>query len=201
MHYPPPLVQWPNSTELHVKNVRAQYCLPQIENNSRKCVQNLCRIEGVTQTLRHRCMYLQAGHLWLLDGSVRWAPLWQHTHTHTSNPVATHSLPAWSHVWTIDPRGPGATTRGEMKWVEGDRKCLQLGLAPMHSLSITLSHHLVFARKKRFNVFLWHRLPGLMNPPVLQLFIWSDTFFFFVVYSSGSKVCIYCHTRGYRREL
>lgn len=56
--------------------------------------------------------------------------------------------------------------------MEGDRNLLQLGLAPMHSLSITLSHHLVFAKEKWVTLTAW--IDESSSAAVVYL-IWSIT--------------------------
>ncbi len=137
------------SHSTQVKNMKARDCLPQIEN-SRKW-QGLCRLEGASLPA---CTHRRSDTGVCTPRPCTYACSWfdalgYNTHTHTSNPVATHSLPAWRHVWAIDLRGSGAATRGELKWVEGDRNYLQLGLAQMHSLSITLSRRFVFARRQK----------------------------------------------------
>lgn len=87
--------------------------------------------------MQHRYMYLQILLMaWLYPFILYTSPI-------------KHSLSVWSQVWTIDPQSVGAIPREDAKWVEGDRNLLQLGSALMRLLSISLSHHLVFAPPKK----------------------------------------------------
>lgn len=115
-----------------------------------------------TQTLGYRCVYLRTMHLGklvVLRSGIT------HTHTHTAMLATTHSPPAWSHVWPIDTRGPGATAR-ETEWVrvEGDRNCSALCWCIHCPLPSVIT--LCLPKEKYFHD------AGLMNPPVLQVFIW-----------------------------
>lgn len=91
------------------------------------------------------CILVYEQYLYLLLLMV-WCPDVPYDSTHT---LATHSESGTMFEQLILQ---GQEPQSEERWAEKDRNFLQLGLAPMLLLSITLSHHFVFARGKKERV-------------------------------------------------